>query len=133
MRRPLLAAAVFVGLIPSVHAVEGMWQPAQLPGIATTLTQHGLKLDPKTLTDLTAYPMGAIVSLGGCTASFVSPQGLVVTNHHCGYGALQLNSTPENNLIEKGFLAKTQADELSAGPSSRIFVTEDGPAESSSA
>ncbi|KZC24144.1 dipeptidyl-peptidase 7 [Rhodanobacter thiooxydans] len=125
MRRLLLAAAVSVGLISSAHAVEGMWQPAQLPGIAATLKQHGLKLDPKTLTDLTAYPMGAIVSLGGCTASFVSPEGLVVSNHHCVYGALQLNSTPENNLIEKGFLAKTKADELSAGPSARIFVTEE--------
>ncbi|MBQ4853496.1 S46 family peptidase [Rhodanobacter sp. B2A1Ga4] len=121
----MLAAAVSIGLISSAHAVEGMWQPAQLPGIAATLQQHGLKLDPKTLTDLTAYPMGAIVSLGGCTASFVSPEGLVVSNHHCVYGALQLNSTPENNLIEQGFLAKTQADELSAGPSSRIFVTEE--------
>ncbi|OJW34955.1 MAG: dipeptidyl-peptidase 7 [Rhodanobacter sp. 67-28] len=125
MRRLLLAAAVSVGFISSAHAVEGMWQPAQLPGIAATLQQHGLKLDPKTLTDLTAYPMGAIVSLGGCTASFVSPEGLVVSNHHCVYGALQLNSTPENNLIEQGFLAKTKADELSAGPSSRIFVTEE--------
>lgn len=125
MRRLLLAAAVSVGLISSAHAVEGMWQPAQLPGIAATLQQHGLKLDPKTLTDLAAYPMGAIVSLGGCTASFVSPEGLVVSNHHCVYGALQLNSTPENNLIEKGFLARTKADELSAGPSSRIFVTEE--------
>ncbi len=125
MRRPLLAIAVSVGLMSSAHAVEGMWQPAQLPGIATTLQQHGLKLAPETLTDLTAYPMGAIVSLGGCTASFVSPEGLVVSNHHCVYGALQLNSTPENNLIEKGFLAKTKADELSAGPSARVFVTED--------
>jgi V8-like Glu-specific endopeptidase len=125
VRRLLLAAAVSIGLISSAHAVEGMWQPAQLPGIAATLQQHGLKLDPKTLTDLTAYPMGAIVSLGGCTASFVSPEGLVVSNHHCVYGALQLNSTPENNLIEKGFLAKAKADELSAGPSSRIFVTEE--------
>ena len=125
MRRLLLAAAVSVGLISSADAVEGMWQPVQLPGIAATLQQHGLKLDPKSLTDLTAYPMGAIVSLGGCTASFVSPQGLVVSNHHCVYGALQLNSTAENNLIENGFLAKTRADELSAGPSARVYVTEE--------
>lgn len=125
MRRLLLAAAISFGFVSSGHAVEGMWQPAKLPGIATALQQHGLKLDPKTLTDLTAYPMGAIVSLGGCTASFVSPKGLVVSSHHCVYGALQLNATPENNLIEKGFLAKTQADELSAGPSARVFVTEE--------
>nr|WP_233171697.1 S46 family peptidase [Dyella sp. ASV21] len=102
-----------------------MWQPAQLPSIAATLKQHGLKLDPNTLTDLTAYPMGAIVSLGGCTASFVSPQGLVVTNHHCAYGALQYNSTPQKNLIVDGFLAKTHAEELPGDPNMRVFVTEE--------
>lgn len=125
MRRLLLATVVSIGLIPSVHAVEGMWQPAQLPKIADTLKQHGLKLDPAKLTDLTAYPMGAIVSLGGCTASFVSPDGLIVTNHHCGYGALQYNSTPQKNLIVDGFLAKTPAQELQGSPDMRVFVTEE--------
>ncbi|MDF4025614.1 S46 family peptidase [Luteibacter sp. PPL201] len=125
MRRLALAAALAAALVPAAHAVEGMWQPAQLPKIAGALKQHGLKLDPATLTDLTAYPMGAIVSLGGCTASFVSPDGLVVTNHHCGYGALQYNSTKEKNLIEQGFLAKTIADELPGSPDMRVFVTEE--------
>ncbi len=125
MRRLVLAAAVSVGLISSAHAVEGMWQPAQLPKIAGMLKQHGLKLDPKSLTDLTAYPMGAIVSLGGCTASFVSPDGLVVTNHHCGYGALQYNSTPQKNLIVDGFLAKNFSEELPGDPNMRVFVTEE--------
>jgi hypothetical protein len=125
VRRLILSAALAAGFISSAHAVEGMWQPAQLPGIAAMLKQHGLQLDPSTLTDLTAYPMGAIVSLGGCTASFVSPEGLVVTNHHCGYGALQYNSTPQKNLIESGFLAKTHAEELPGSPDMRVFVTED--------
>ena len=125
MSRVLLAAALTASLAGTAHAVEGMWQPAQLPKIADTLKQHGLKLDPKTLTDLTAYPMGAIVSLGGCTASFVSPDGLIVTNHHCGYGALQYNSTPQKNLIVDGFLAKTRADELQGSPDMRVFVTEE--------
>ncbi|MBP9644517.1 MAG: S46 family peptidase, partial [Pseudoxanthomonas sp.] len=48
--------------------------------------------------------------------------GLVATNHHCAYGAIQLNSTPENNLIRNGFNAPTTADELSAGPNARVFV-----------
>lgn len=125
MRRLALAAALAAGLVPAAHAVEGMWQPAQLPKIAGMLKQHGLKLDPASLTDLTAYPMGAIVSLGGCTASFVSPDGLVVTNHHCGYGALQYNSTKEKNLIEQGFLAKNFAEELPGSPDMRVFVTEE--------
>ncbi|NOY57918.1 MAG: S46 family peptidase [Calditrichaeota bacterium] len=54
----------------------------------------------------------AVVSLGGCTASFVSPNGLIVTNHHCGYGAIQRNSTKEKNLLEEGFLAGSLEEEL---------------------
>ncbi|MCE7033265.1 S46 family peptidase [Lysobacter sp. GX 14042] len=99
-----------------------MWVPQQLPDIAGPLKQAGLELAPEQLADLTGDPMGAVVSLGGCTASFVSPQGLVVTNHHCAYGAIQLNSTAENNLIELGFNAGTKEGELSAGPNARIYV-----------
>src|SRR5690606_10509577 len=50
---------------------------------------------------------------------------LVVTNHHCAYGAIQLNSTAEKNLIKEGFNAPTQADELSAGPNARVFVLDE--------
>ncbi len=127
MRYTLLAAAVAagtlgMGLSAPAAAVEGMWVPQQLPEIAAPLKKAGLKLDPKQLADLTGDPMGAVVSLGGCTASFVSPQGLVVTNHHCAYGAIQLNSTAQKNLMREGFNAPTRADEVSAGPSSRIFA-----------
>ncbi|MCF5992400.1 S46 family peptidase, partial [Xanthomonas perforans] len=99
-----------------------MWVPQQLPEIAGPLQQAGLRLSPQQLADLTGDPMGAVVALGGCTASFVSPQGLVVTNHHCAYGAIQLNSTAQKNLIKDGFNAVRPADELSAGPSARIYV-----------
>jgi hypothetical protein len=67
--------------------------------------------------------MGAIVSLGGCTASFVSPDGLIVTNHHCVTGGLQVNSTPARNLLKDGYLAKTRGEELPNGPGSRVLVT----------
>src|SRR5690606_3415402 len=87
-----------------------------------SLKQAGLKLDPAQLANLTGDPLGAVVSLGGCTASFVSPQGLVVTNHHCAYGAIQLNSTPENNLMRDGFNAQAPGDEITAGPNARIYV-----------
>ncbi|MFQ3208596.1 MAG: hypothetical protein ACI9HU_000075, partial [Colwellia sp.] len=109
----------------AVMADEGMWQPNQLPTIAKELTKAGLKLNPSDLTDLTGFPMGAIVSLGGCTASFVSDQGLVASNHHCVYGSVQYNSTAENNLLKNGFLAKNFAEELPATPGSRIYVTEE--------
>jgi len=120
----LIAATLVLGA-STVLADEGMWQPNQLPTIAKQLTKAGLKLNPNDLTDLTGFPMGAIVSLGGCTASFVSDQGLVATNHHCVYGSVQYNSTAENNLLKNGFLAKSFKDELPATPGSRIYVTEE--------
>ncbi|QWP76409.1 S46 family peptidase [Lysobacter sp. K5869] len=127
MRYTLLAAAVAagtlgMGLSAPAAAVEGMWVPQQLPEIAAPLKKAGLKLDPKQLANLTGDPMGAVVSLGGCTASFVSNQGLVVTNHHCAYGAIQLNSTAQKNLMRDGFNAPTRGEEVSAGPSSRIYA-----------
>ena len=109
MRVAVLAAALSLSL--AVQAKEGMWVPQQLPEIAGPLKAAGLELPPEQLADLTGDPMGAVVALGGCTASFVSPEGLVVTNHHCAYGAIQLNSTPEKNLMKDGFNAATQGME----------------------
>ncbi len=129
MRPNLLAAAIAVPLslfaTQAALAGEGMWVPQQLPEIAGPLKKAGLKLSPQQISDLTGDPMGAVVALGGCTASFVSPNGLVVTNHHCAYGAIQLNSTAENNLIKNGFNAPTTGDEVSAGPNARVFVLDE--------
>lgn len=123
MRVTILAAAL--ALAGAAQAGEGMWVPQQLPQIAGPLKKAGLKLDPKQLADLTGDPMGAVVALGGCTASFVSPRGLVATNHHCAYGAIQLNSSAGKNLIQTGFNAPTLVEELSAGPNARVFVLEE--------
>ncbi len=123
MKKTLLSLAILASF--SAHADEGMWMPQQLPQVAKQLKAAGLKLDPATLTKLTEFPMGAVVSLGGCSASFVSPQGLVVTNHHCIYNSIAVNSTPERDLLTNGFLAKTMAEELPASPGSRVYVTEE--------
>jgi hypothetical protein len=104
-------------------ASEGMWLPEQLPKIGDELRQAGLVTPSEDFADLTGHPMGAIVSLGGCSASFVSPEGLVATNHHCAYGTIQFNSTAERNLLKDGFLAATRQDELPASPGSRVYVT----------
>src|SRR5450756_2842571 len=104
-------------------ADEGMWMPQQIPELAAKLRAMGFRGEPQAFADLTDQPMGAIVSLGGCSASFVSPDGLIVTNHHCVQGALQFNSTPQKNLLEDGFLASSRDQELTAGPGSRVYVT----------
>ncbi len=123
MKKTLLALAVLG--ISSAHADEGMWMPQQLPQIAKQLKAAGLKLDPNSLTRLTEFPAGAIVSLGGCSASFVSPQGLVITNHHCVYGSVAQNSTPERDLLANGFVAHNLGEELPAAPGTRVFVTKE--------
>ncbi|MEA2490729.1 MAG: hypothetical protein QOH21_2521 [Acidobacteriota bacterium] len=104
-------------------ADEGMWMPQQVPQLAAQLAKSGLKMDAARLSDLTGDPLGAVISLGGCTASFVSPDGLIVTNHHCAFGSIQHNATPERDLITNGFLAKTRAEELPAAPGTRVWVT----------
>ena len=86
--------------------------PSQLPMLAKQLKAAGFKGDPAALGDLTRHPMNAVVQIPGCTASFVSVQGWVVTNHHCVFGSIQLNSTPQDNLIENGFIAADMAGDF---------------------
>ncbi|MFT7622298.1 MAG: hypothetical protein ACI9WU_001466 [Myxococcota bacterium] len=104
-------------------AKEGMWTLAQIPALADDLRAMGLELTPQTLADLDKGPLAAVINLNGCTASFISADGLIVTNHHCAVGAIQRNSTPELNRLEQGFTAASRAQELWAGPSSRVRVT----------
>ncbi|GGE81144.1 S46 family peptidase [Massilia psychrophila] len=119
----VLPVALF-GVFAAAHADEGQWQPHQLNQLKSELKRIGMTIPVDKLTDLSKHPMSAIVSTGGCSASFVSPDGLIVTNHHCGYAAIQRNSTAEHNYIVNGFLAKDRAAELPGGPSMLVYVTE---------
>jgi hypothetical protein len=123
MRRFLITGLIALALTTNAQADDGMWMPQQIPVLGDELTKLGLQLDPKQFADLTGFPMGAIVSLGGCSASFVSPEGLVATNHHCVYGSLQYNSTPQNDLVRNGFLARQKGEEIQASPDARMYVT----------
>jgi hypothetical protein len=102
----------------------GMWMPRQMQEQSKVLESLGIEIAPGALSDPTTPPLSAVVALAGCTASFVSPEGLIVTNHHCVQKALQLNSTPEDNLVENGFLAPTRADERWAGADQRVYVAQ---------
>ncbi len=116
----LCALSLACVLAASAEANEGQWTPDQIEKLDRgELQTLGLELSPQQLWDedgdeRTGGLMRAAVNFGGCSAAFVSPQGLIATNHHCAYGALQSNSTPEHDFIEDGFLARTNAEELEA-------------------
>ncbi|MCK6504617.1 S46 family peptidase [Myxococcota bacterium] len=122
---PALALLAPLSLLtPAARADEGMWLPEQLPDHADRLAELGLQLPVSQVADPMAAPLGAIVSLGFCSASFVSPQGLMLTNHHCVGGYLQVNSSAANNRARDGHLAADRAGELSAGPGARVTIVE---------
>ncbi|MDD5543963.1 MAG: S46 family peptidase [Acidobacteriia bacterium] len=123
IHRLIFVLVLALGSVSVLSADEGMWMPQQIPQLAARLKAMGFTGDANAFADLTGQPMGAIVSLGGCTASFVSPDGLIATNHHCVTGGLQFNSTPHRDLLHDGYLAKARDEELSNGPGSRVFVT----------
>jgi hypothetical protein len=122
-RTPLTLLALGVALALPAHAYEGMWMPSQLPELAKPLREAGFEGDPASLADLTKPPLNAVVKVGGATGAFVSPDGLVLTNHHVAYGVIQYNSKPEKNLIDDGFTAPDRAGELPANPDYRVLVT----------
>ncbi len=121
IRSMMLGAAMALAL--DANADEGMWLPSQLPGIAKNLKNAGFRGDPKDLADLTRAPLNAVVRIGGGTGSFVSDEGLVVTNHHVAFGVIQYNSKPGRDLIANGYVAADRAGELPANPDYRLRVT----------
>ena len=101
MKLKIIALSMLVSF--AGMADEGMWQPHQLPELESVLKSKGLAIEASSIANLTAFPMNAVISLGGCTASFVSATGLAVTNHHCAFNSVAHNSTPENNILKNGF------------------------------
>ncbi|MCA9715043.1 MAG: S46 family peptidase, partial [Myxococcales bacterium] len=107
--------AIGLGLASPAAADEGQWTPEQIAALDfDSLRARGLELTPAALWSEDGGLLRAAVNLGGCTASFVSPTGLLATNHHCAYGALQAQSTVERDLLQDGFLARARAEELEA-------------------
>jgi hypothetical protein len=116
MLKPLVVVCYLL-LVPCLTAFagEGMWLPQLLKMLnEKEMKSMGMKL---TAEDIYSVNKGslkdAIVHFGGfCTSEIISPNGLLLTNHHCGYGQIQSHSSVENNLIKNGFWAKSYADEL---------------------
>ena len=114
-----LLISISFAFIPS-KPDEGMFPLSDIKSI--NLNAKGLKIS----VDEVYNPNGvslvdALVKIGGCTGSFVSNEGLIITNHHCVFGIVSNVSTVENNYLENGFIAKTREDEIPAkGVSCRI-------------
>lgn len=99
----------------TTFADEGMWFLMHLKRLnEADMQKKGLKLTAEEIYSINNSSLkDAIVQFnGGCTAEIVSNQGLVFTNHHCGYGAIAELSTPENDHLTDGFWAKTKSEEL---------------------
>ncbi|MCX4241487.1 S46 family peptidase [Paraliomyxa miuraensis] len=134
-RRTWLGAFVLlgVGIGQPGHADEGQWMPKQLAELPQAeLKQAGLRLSPSELWNPSdGGLMRAVVNLSGCSAGFLSNKGLLATNHHCAYGAIQSNSSVEHDYLRDGFVAATLADELPArGSTVKVLVSIDDVTES---
>jgi len=101
---------------PDISQMQGgMWVPSELEGMNETEMQIlGSNLSASDIYDTTKPSLkDAIVQFnGGCTAVIISDQGLILTNHHCGFGAIQSHSSVENDYLSDGFWAKNKANEL---------------------
>lgn len=106
-----LFLAVF--LLSAKAPDEGMYPIMNINKI--DLVKAGLKIDPTEIYNPGKTSLiDALVHIGGCTGSFVSEQGLIITNHHCAFGAINAASTPEQNYLENGFVAHTKEKEIPA-------------------
>lgn len=113
-----LTILIFISLVLSLGYVpsrpdEGMFPLSAIKNL--NLNEKGLKIS----VDEVYNPNGvslvdALVRIGGCTGSFVSEEGLIITNHHCVFGAVSNVSTVDNNFLENGFLARTREEEIPA-------------------
>jgi hypothetical protein len=95
---------------------EGMYTPDRIASLGSMLKKRGLKIKPEEIYNPNGGGLSeAVIQLSvGCTAEFVSPDGLILTNHHCGFDAVSSASTPEKDLIELGFKADNRAGEIPA-------------------
>src|ERR1039457_7123255 len=113
MKKCLMIFQFFFLAIVVSFGQEGMWLLSQLDQL--DLSKKGLTIPVGSIYDKDKPSIAnAVLILDGGTASFVSPDGLVITNHHVAFAALQRSSTVSNDYLEKGFLATNRSDELKA-------------------
>lgn len=116
----LLFSTIFI----SSFAKEGMWIPTLLQAVEGDMQTNGLHLSAEDIYSINHSSLkDAIVHFGGgCTAEIISDQGLLLTNHHCGYSQIQQHSSLENNYLEHGFWAMSRAEELTNPGLTATFI-----------
>ena len=115
MKKLLIVVIAFViGFSTSTKADEGMWIPLLINKNTVEMQVMGLKLSAQDIYDVNNSSMkdAIIIFGGGCTGEIISPEGLILTNHHCGYGSIQKVSTPEANYLDDGFWAMNKGEEI---------------------
>ena len=114
MKRSIFLAALLALWVLPAKADEGMWLPALISQRIEDMQAKGFKLSAEDIYSVNQASLkDAVVLFGsGCTGELVSDQGLLFTNHHCGYSFIQRHSSVEHDYLKDGFWAKTRADEL---------------------
>ena len=116
----LLAFVMLMGR--TLYADEGMWLLTMLNKSYADMKKQGLKLTPEDIYSINKASLkdAIVIFGGGCTGEMVSSQGLLLTNHHCGYGSIQAASSVEHDYLETGYWAKNRDEEL---PTQNLSVT----------
>ena len=121
--RSIKLLILFIFCTVTAKADEGMWLPQLLGKLnESRMKSLGMKISADDIYSINHGSLkDAVVSFGGfCTGDVISSKGLVLTNHHCGFDAIQNHSTLENNYIRDGFWSKNNAEEI---PNKGLFVT----------
>ncbi len=110
----VISFAIMLGFMPKLHADEGMWIPALISKNIATMQNLGCLLTAEEIYSNTnpSIKDAIIIFGGGCTGEIVSPEGLIFTNHHCGFGSIQKVSTEEHNYLRDGFWAYSKDEEI---------------------
>src|SRR6188472_352254 len=114
MKKVFLAIALSISLLKA-SADEGMWLPMLLgEQVYADMVKRGLKLTKEQLYSVNKSSLKDAILIfgGGCTGEIVSDQGLIFTNHHCGYGAIANASSVEHNYLQDGFYAFNKDQEI---------------------
>ena len=128
MKRTLLLLVLLCATTFSAVADKGMWLPSLISSRIKDMKSKGFKLSAEDIYSINQASLKDAVVLfdGGCTGEIVSEQGLLITNHHCGYDAIQALSTVENDYLTNGYWAMSNAEELPcAGLKVHILVRMD--------